>query len=255
MCDYPVGLIASGYHAPKVSIFIKGVNIHVDLQSTLCQISKDEEEIKTNLDINPSAPNQKTTFLVRNCKSHSLQTDYFAKNALPFLLIADIRDSSRVMKRCLDWHSISYICKGFYFPATLRQSQVPQRATEQRAVCADAVWDAGVTRHRLTGQGERAQQLRGRSGVISGGSTSGTAADKVGGRNWRRTDRNTSPSPTYDLYLQSTCWYLRLLPYVTLVVAFLGEEFPILLHLLGQPVPVIVKSPGTMQHILLVSSV
>ena len=53
-------------------------------------------------------------------------------------------------------------------------------------------------------------------------------------------------SPVHDLYLESTCWCLLLLPYITLVVVFRSEEFPILLHLLGQPVPVIVKSPVNM---------
>lgn len=101
---------------------------------------------------------------------------------------------------------------------------------------SDAVWDSGVTRPCLTGQEEGVQQLRGCSRVVLGGSTSGTAGDRVGGRNWRRTDGNTPPSPVRDLYLESTCWCLLLLPCVTLVVMFLSEEFPILLHLLGQPV-------------------
>lgn len=63
---------------------------------------------------------------------------------------------------------------------------------------------------------------------------------------WGRTDGDMSPPPVHGLYLGSPCWRLLLSPCVTLVLVFLGEEFPILLHLSGQPVPIFVKSPGNM---------
>ena len=62
---------------------------------------------------------------------------------------------------------------------------MPQRATEHRDVRSDAAWDSGVPRPCLTGQEDGAQQLRGCSRVVSGGSTSGTAGaagEAVGGR-------------------------------------------------------------------------
>lgn len=93
------------------------------------------------------------------------------------------------------------------------------------------------------------QQLRDCSRVVPRGSTSGTAGaagEAMGGRDWGRTDGNMSPSPVHDLYLEFICWCLLLLPYVASVVVFLSQEFSVLLHLLGHPAPVIVKSPGNM---------
>lgn len=115
---------------------------------------------------------------------------------------------------------------------------MPQCATEHRDTCSETVRSSATPRPHLTGQEEGVQQLRGCSRVVSGGSTSGTvgaAGDTMGGGDWGRTDGNTSP--VCDLYLESICWCL-------LEVVFLSEEFPILVLCLGQPAPVIVNFPS-----------